>query len=783
MKFKIIIWTIVLFLLASIVNAAPSDIQFGDNYTKTESVIMYCGFNQSDSTTIQACLTGQTVSEKQGDEEVEGNRLKTSAAGNQEVCINVPELAGGAVASTWTADIITSGPAALGHNERYEFRNAADCGGTNLINVGSWVFGDANNDKLVMRYNNGASLFIFDPVYYFPASYQDTTVLLRVHFYRDTDKVNATAYNMSVTDGVITLTYLTESGLQDAAGIDDIASINMYGGDSIAMYLNEYIIYNGTAREATTPPAPAVDAFVVEVLDDYDGSTINNFTITLTNETESYINFSTTGDISFGNITNSGIYNITINSTENGGYFNSTYSNVNTTYDFIANITQSYLALYVNNSVSKEPLGSFTVYTNYSTHQGTNGFILLPTRQGHHAFNITSGQYPLFQYSYDIVPQQNLSFYANISPIFNFYLRREKDNTEFDIVKTNYTKLTVYCPGNNLIVTFRNDTYNSTQENLTVNCDYTLMKMDVGYSDTTYFRSLIPPTNQQNVTWYLLDLEQDTGVQIILELVDLTGDWTDGYLKLKTAIGANNEDIIEQEFDISNAVTTYLLKDALYTVSILDNTRTIERQLGTLVADAAGTKTITFPNIPFYPEESYLEDSIQWTYTFNTTSQILRFQYEDSSSNTTYIRWRVYNGSNQTHLLQTFESYIVQSATYTYQPALANHTYYSQLYIENDLLNFNITQYRTFGEAKDIAVVSGWTGEEEANIKLWIAIIILVLVGMLFSAKHAGIGLTVVFFMTWLFKAWQWLPISNLWLGFIGVVAILGFIAEGLRRG
>jgi hypothetical protein len=562
-------------------------------------------------------------------------------------------------------------------------------------------------------------------------------------------------------------------------GLDQVMffNISLTSSDIDFLWNSGAGFYLVPETEADTTPS----TFTLTAIDDYDSLAINNFTAIISNSTDVYINTTTTGSLTWDNLT--GLYNITINSTEGGGYYNKTFGIKNISSDFQGNLTQSYLSLNVTDLLSGSGLSSFTVYTNYSTHTGTDGYILLPSKAGFHTFNITSSQYPLHEFSYSISATENLSFVANISPSFNFYLRREADNSIFDVNKTNTTKLTIYRPDKSIDIHFKNETYNSTEENATIDCAYTLMKMDVTYTSSTYLRTLKPPTTQQNVTWYLLDLNKDTGVQIILELVDLTGDWSEGSLKIVTAVAGINEEIIEQDFDISTSVTAYLLKDGLYTISIINNDGTEEKQLGTLIADAAGTKTITFPNIEFYPDETILETNTSWSYTFNTTTNILRLQYVDSSKNTDLIRWRIYNGSNESHLMQTFSS-TLDTVTFTHQPIYQNQSYFTHLHIEHSLLNFNVSEYKTFGELyADLPSTEGWTAEEEADIKHYFAILFLVVLGLLFSAKHAGLGLTLVFVFTWVLRQWGWFLIHPAWLGVIGFAAIGGWVYESIKKG
>jgi len=484
---------------------------------------------------------------------------------------------------------------------------------------------------------------------------------------------------------------------------------------------------------------------------------------------------------------NKTLYNITFRANKtNLDYFNVTYNRINISDggSLSGSLFQSLVNIYVNDSLTNQLITSFDLVTNTSSYAVSGGYILLPSKQGsNHFLNISGTSYPLTSITYSINAVQNLSVYINMSPRFQFYLRREADNSIFDVVGTNTTKLTIYCPNKNIVINFRNLTSNSTQENKTVDCAYTLMKMDVSYASTSYFRTLIPPKTQQNVTWWLLDLNQDTGVQIIINLVDLTGDFTSGIIRLITAVGGGNEDIIEQQFDISTSATLYLLKDGLYTVSLVNSANTIERQLGNLIADAAGTRTITYPNIPFYPENTILENNISWSYYFNVSSNTLRLQYNDATGSSTLIRWKIYNGSNTSSLLQTFTGTTNSSETFTYNAVSGNTTYFTELFVQNGLLTFNITDIKTWGDFSGyLSSFAGYTVTEAKNLKHYASTLFLVVWGLLFSAKFIVVGLVSTTIWMGILKTLGWFDISFLWVGLIGTIVMIAAITETMRR-
>src|SRR3990167_5617083 len=608
------------------------------------------------------------------------------------------------------------------------------------------------------------------------------------------------------TNFSLTLSFLRNNSIN--VSVNDTFKFNFpkIGGDNNVTFMafwtdtgtqvavsDGFVVYNGTTTEIADGTAAAEGNITFTAADSYDSSiNLVNFSVVLSNAANNQTFSTVNGTISIINITE-GFFNLTFISGANGSYFNTTYLNINISkQNFKGNLTQSYLSLNVTDLLSGIGLSAFTVNTNFSTHSGTSGYILLPSRAGYHVFNITSSQYSLAEFSYSISALENLSFTANVSSRFQFYLRREADNSVFDVNATNTTRLTIFCPTKNIIIYFKNESSGSsptskvsTQENITMDCPYTLMKMDINYPDSSYFRSLIPATTQQNVTWWLLDLNKDTGVQIILELIDLSGDFTGGKITIKTAIGSKNEEIVVQKFDIATSVVLYLLKDALYKVTLTSTDGTIIRELGDLIADAAGTKTITYPTIPFYPD-TILENNITWSYTFNASANILRLQFLDSTGQTTHIRWRIYNGTNGSTILSTFENFYTttnfSSVTYTYQPVLFNFTYYTHLFVEHSTLGFNISEYRIFGDFESPGGFAGFETDSIANIKKYSSAMFLVVWGLLFSARHAGIGMTSTFIWLVILRQIGWFLIGWGWVSLIGLLVGIGWIFEYMRR-
>ena len=97
----------------------------------------------------------------------------------------------------------------------------------------------------------------------------------------------------------------------------------------------------GLPLEPSAPPAPPVQQFSITSVDFDNGSIVNNFTAIISNATETYINFTTTGNITFENISN-GLFDIIVLSDMGGGYYTFNKSDHNAAADLEVNLVKYY---------------------------------------------------------------------------------------------------------------------------------------------------------------------------------------------------------------------------------------------------------------------------------------------------------------------------------------------------------------------------------------------------------------------------------------------------------
>ena len=558
---------------------------------------------------------------------------------------------------------------------------------------------------------------------------------------------------------------------------DDISEHIFNGGDFLKL-----------VRTEVTPPSP-FKTFTLTAKDLYDETALKNITVTITNVSSDFsFNASTVnGTIHLDNSSIpafDGLYqlDIQVNDTTKG-YFNRTFLDVNITdgNSMAAGVFQSVISLTIVDGLNNQTINEFTAATNLSTNSTTNGLLLLLITEGVFNLSITADGFDTLLSNFSIEALQNNTINLSMGSIFAFNLIRESTNEVFDFNGTNLTTLNIFCP-NQTIQLFFNTSSNITR---IINCQFTLMQMVVDYGPLgSYFRTLIPPFSQKNITWYLIDvIAGDTAIQRVITLLDLTGEFANSILTVQRSIAGTVRTMIEQRFDISNQVNLFLVKDSLYSISIDNGVQDIV--LGNLIPTEAGTQTITLPKIDFVPQETILGENISWSYNFNITANILRLQYEDITNRTTLVRFTVFNDTGETGLSQLFvaESDNNSSVTMTFNQAFANNTYVTELFVKHlDLGNF--TDKNIFYQFKGSGVIDliGWTPIEQTNIKKWGAWIFLGAWGLLFTRRYMGIGMTSLIIFLWLFRQWNWIEVPNLIFGFVTLLVVVGWLVDAMRR-
>jgi len=359
----------------------------------------------------------------------------------------------------------------------------------------------------------------------------------------------------------------------------------------------------------------------------------------------------------------------------------------------------------------------------------------------------------------------------------NFTIIREKTGLLLNVSHADEMSLSIICLDD---VNTRNITANNFSQN--ISCAYQYIKIDATFGNVSYFRIINPAYAAfAAIPIYMLDLTIDTGVEIILTIDDLTGDYDQGKVIIKRYINSSEVTIISYPVDIESSATLYLLKDALYTVTVEDNDGN-QRVLGNLIASSAGSKTITLPDINFYPSDAVFGQQLNWSYNYfsNSSYGFIELNYYDYQNSTLNVTFIIINASNQAQVFgstSTNGSYV----SFTYVLPDPNATYLSNLTIARAGLP-NMFEQKIFYPGQEI-MPAAETGlfDDAATYLFWIALIFIFIIGLAFSATSSKIGLVVVMFFLLMFISWRWIDFgASTWIvfGLFGILVVFNLISR-----
>lgn len=570
-----------------------------------------------------------------------------------------------------------------------------------------------------------------------------------------------------------------QSSTNHSAGITSVNYTINFDRNQEGQYTYFFSCQDNTTLINSTSTIFYVNRTHLTAIDYYNNSAnISNFSIIVGSS-----NYDTTDGII--RLIPNGLQNITFSSNQSGGYLNRTYSNWNTSLNLTAQLWQYELHLNVIDAISGSAVPSFIVFAPLMNFTGTNGLatVYLSYSVSNYTLNLTASNYANANLSVNATPMTTESRSLTMNPYMNITILVEKTNAAFNTSLPNSTKFIVYCADTSVEYEFNKTATPNNQLYVPVTCPWEFLSLYVDYGTSTYYRTLIPGYNERSVTFYAIDLNNDLAYQILLKINDLTGEFTDGTAVLRKYIGGSSVTIIEQDFDIENKVVLYLIKDGLYTLSVRSKAG-VERSLGYLVADSAGTKTITIPEISFVPD-AFIGDKISWTWdSLNSTA--IRLIYSDTSTQrTTNITFTVYNGTNLNHTIYSTYSENVSSATFTYLTN-GNFSYLACFEAEHPSITEDIGECKIFSQEGIMGSWDGFEDNDRISITNWFAALFLVFLLLCFK-NYIAVGLGIDAFLMFMFMQWKWLDLGNAWINYTVLsltvlIAVLVYYMEGHRK-
>jgi len=358
----------------------------------------------------------------------------------------------------------------------------------------------------------------------------------------------------------------------------------------------------------------------------------------------------------------------------------------------------------------------------------------------------------------------------NITPpdtgyIFNFY--DEQDGNVFDLNGSN-TTVSYRCGANT-----SEERVTSGTTNISIPCEFSLLKTDVLFSgQSSYYRTLVEQTGPLSVDYYLVNLNNKSVVQVVLEMDDLTGyKWAGSLATITRPVsGHGNVNIIEQYFDVDNRVYLYLMQDEEYTLQIINGDG--ESWSGSFIADSAETKTITLPGVGFNIG-GYYEDDIRINYTFTTGRNEFNVSYRDFGLHTNYVNITLINMSSD-EVIDTLSYNLDYNTGVDFNivnPSIVGNTSYQSILIYNHTILGMVTELQVWGDYTGSVNPGSWDPLDWANLQKWFTFILLTIIILSFGPKNAHIGLVIDLIFMGIFKYLGWMS----WLDVIvfGLIAVL----------
>lgn len=438
---------------------------------------------------------------------------------------------------------------------------------------------------------------------------------------------------------------------------------------------------------------------------------------------------------------------------------------------------------YYDNSINATAIiagkGTFTatngeIITNITRDSGILVNITLTSNYGVGYHNLTIS-------NYNVSSDKN-AYMTPLGTYWNFTIYKESDQTKFNVNETNSTQLTIVCPSKTITADY-NLTANNNKlvlSNNTIDCVWDFVKLDMVYPSAEYFRTFMPSMTTYHIPLYMADLNAETAVQIIFSLNDLTGDYEDGTLEVRKTITGGPISILEQSWDIENKISTYLIKNQLYTLVLKDNEDN-ERSIGSFFADEAGSKTITVPEINYLIDSGFGD---KLNYNFNTQTyngSLIQLSYSDDENSTTYINFTVYNGSNPTQQLYTTSTTNKGDVTFGWAVANSNKSYLVCFESQTGQVG-NFNECKVYGGHEEFGDFSAWSSEEATKFKAWFSLIFILILIMLFNSRIT-VGLTLATIFLVIFMSIKWLDLGTYWnyaiVSFFGLCAVFVFFIEG----
>ena len=345
---------------------------------------------------------------------------------------------------------------------------------------------------------------------------------------------------------------------------------------------------------------------------------------------------------------------------------------------------------------------------------------------------------------------------------YNISFLDEMTNNSIDFSANKNGTLRVFCSD----VTLADQPVTDTLHDFIVNCtgtlDYIWFKLYDPKGD--HYRTLIPTFNTGNLSFYVINTTPDITVnKVTFSVTDASGLYQAGIMHFKKIILTEGQkDIIDTIIGSDGKVYAHLIGGETYTMSVESEDGENSKTLGeyTVPDTTATSQPLTIIDITFIPTTyNYIGTDISWSMQMNTSMERIYFYWNDSTGQTTSIKFWIYNITNVTARTQMYYDTVSGQSNHLFQwdyvtNGNENDTYLGYFEVDH-AIHGNITESRPI--AKD-TILHPWLGDIGSGWYHMISIFLLVFVAAIFGAKHAPIGAVILSIMAALFFYIEWLP-------------------------
>lgn len=334
----------------------------------------------------------------------------------------------------------------------------------------------------------------------------------------------------------------------------------------------------------------------------------------------------------------------------------------------------------------------------------------------------------------------NDSFFVEVFAPVNITIFDEMTAGLYNMSLPNTTSIEILCSesSNRTIIT------DNTLIDWRINCTLQQIKvvMDFGSPIGTIFRTLQPDIlTEGNISFYMPDPTKFTVLVNELVIIDLSGLFNEGELRLRKVINDTTRSMIEQDFTLQGAITAYIIKDETYLVTIIDATGLRTRTLNTLVSIQSGRIEITISGVSLNSSNQILTADVFWDCTLDQVNNRITFSYQDDTGDTINVTTEVFNGSNPTQLLFTDTTTGVNIFTTTFSGITPNQSYICEITgFITDFPTTPLTGSKILSYFQDLVSGIGMSATTMALIGL----AAITMVALLFSPAYASIGGVVI---------------------------------------